>query len=159
MKCASDRPSPCTGQFSPTKSSWGHLHRGACYGGISYSRVISVPRGVGPWCAQAWVRVDYERIGTFPKNLSRVSFAELEAKEALALKVRDRHFSILRSPVRELSPVMLQLVTIAPLNFAELSNTDVHMFRNVLDQVLILEGLDEVHSRRYFALQVGQNGS
>ena len=43
-----------------------------------------------------------------------------------------------RRPIWEFSPVMLQLVTLAPLNFAELFNTDVHMVRKVLGQVLIL---------------------
>ena len=75
----------------------------------------------------------------FSNDLSSVSMAEFEAK-ALALTVGDG-LSSLGPPVRALFPVMLQLVTRAPLNFAELVSTDVYMFRKGLGQVLILEVL------------------
>ena len=43
-----------------------------------------------------------------------------------------------KAPDLGLSPLMLQIVTLAPLIFAELFHTDPYMFRKVLGQVLIL---------------------
>ena len=71
----------------------------------------------------------------FLEYLSSVSIAELEAKEALAVKVRDSHLCFRR--VVPFSHLMLQLVTLAPLNFAKFFNTRVYMFRKELGQVLI----------------------